>query len=110
MRFYFGLGFSVGIVATLAASYVKMPSQHLGYKAGDRVKITEQCFEMNCWYSNCKKLTFLSSQRLNRNASDKPVSVAWVLAEQCPWYQYPDIGMETDQAVVTLKFKEFEGE
>lgn len=104
----FCIGIIVGIAALAAWEFIHPVEHHDGYEKGDRVKITEQCVEGNCFYRNCNKLTYLSGTVLNRNSSDKPIGVAWILAEECKWYQYPDIGMVTDQAVVTLKMKEFE--
>lgn len=98
------------VIILFVAYHYSKPPEHTGFEKGDRVKITDSCFEMNCWYAQCKKLTYLSGQTLDRNASKAPVHVAWILAEECPWYQYPDIGMTTNQAVVTMKIKEIERE
>jgi hypothetical protein len=84
----------------LLSLFMVVSCQHrpdIELKRGDQVKIVDCNIrhggdksplqkQTECWYQQCKKLTFLDSQALD------DYNVAWVLAEQCPWYQYPELG------------------
>lgn len=96
------------IVAIMSTYILKYNKGHAMYSKGDRVQLTESCVEGHCFYDKCQKLTYIQSLVLNRYLSNKPVEVAWILVEKCPWYQYPDLGINTTQAVITLEMKEFE--
>lgn len=81
--------------------YQQIQRYHQDFKRGDAVQIIG-CQAETCWYQQCKKVTYLAGQALDRD------NAVWLLVEECPWAQYPDIGRVTTMAVVTMRKREIE--
>lgn len=55
------------------------------FDRGDEVRMVDCGDNGQCFYIECKKLTYLAGQALDNQ------NMVWILAQGCPWYQYPEL-------------------